>query len=70
MTEKLLSAREVCEVTGWSIFTVYRKASRGEIPGRLKIGKGSLRFRESAVEEWLLGGQSRAASQEVAKSGA
>jgi excisionase family DNA binding protein len=55
MTEKLLSPREICAVTGWSIFTVYRKASRGEIPGRIKIGKGSLRFKGSEVEEWLLG---------------
>jgi excisionase family DNA binding protein len=55
MIEKLFSVQEIARITGWSPFTIYKKASAGEIPGRLKIGKGSLRFRASEVEDWLLG---------------
>lgn len=55
MANRLLSVHDLVILTGWSVFTIYKKSSAGEIPGRVKIGKGSLRFRESEVEEWLLG---------------
>jgi excisionase family DNA binding protein len=43
---------EISRLTGWSPFTVYKKAAKGEIPGRFKLGKRSLRFKESEVMAW------------------
>ena len=53
MAERLLNVHDVSQLTGWSPFTVYKKAASGEIPGRLKIGKRSLRFKQSEVLRWL-----------------
>ena len=52
MSDKLLSARDLANLTGWSLLTIYKKSSAGQIPGRVKLGH-SLRFRESEVEAWL-----------------
>ena len=43
----------VQNVAGWSSLTVYKKAAAGEIPGRVTIGKRSLRFKQSAILAWL-----------------
>lgn len=53
--EKLMSVGNLSEATGWEKPTIYKKAARGEIPGRIKLG-ASLRFRKTAIEKWLLGG--------------
>ncbi len=53
MSDRLLSVHDVSNLTGWSPFTIYRKSSSGEIPGRIKLGKSSLRFRESDIRDWL-----------------
>ena len=52
--ERLISALEVAYRTGLHPATIYRKASRGEIPGLVKLGK-TVRFKESAVQIWLKG---------------
>ena len=51
--EHLLSVRELSEVLSWDPMTVYKKASSGEIPGKVRIGKRSIRFRETAIKMWL-----------------
>ena len=53
MTQRLLSVHDVSDLTGWSPLTIYKKSAAGEIPGRVKLGKHSLRFRESDIETWL-----------------
>jgi excisionase family DNA binding protein len=58
MNNQLLSVQDLARLTGWSQFTIYKKSAAGEIPGRLKIGKNSLRFRASEVEKWLENGAS------------
>jgi len=55
MIERLISVREVSELTGWHPITIYKKGMAGEIPGRIKLGRRSIRFRESEIEEWLKG---------------
>jgi predicted DNA-binding transcriptional regulator AlpA len=45
MAEQLLSVHDLAALTGWSPFTIYKKSAGGEIPGRITIGKNSLRFR-------------------------
>ena len=57
MQERLLSVRDLVSRTGWSAITIYRKGSLGEIPGKVKLGKRSVRFLESAVETWLAGAE-------------
>lgn len=51
---KLILAEDVSNMTLWHLVTVYRKASRGEIPGVVKLGK-SLRFDKAVVERWIQG---------------
>ena len=51
--EHLLSVRELSEVLSWDPMTVYKKASSGEIPGKVRIGKRSIRFKETVITRWL-----------------
>jgi excisionase family DNA binding protein len=51
MTERLLSARELGEVLGFSASTIVDWAEADKIPS-FKVG-GRLRFRLSEVEGWL-----------------
>ncbi len=51
--DKLLSVFELSDLTGWHPITVYRKGLVGEIPGRIKLGKRSVRFKQSEIEDWL-----------------
>ena len=51
MTDRLLTARELGELLGFSSSTVQDWAERGDVPA-FKVG-GRLRFRVSEVEAWL-----------------
>ena len=51
--ERLLSVLELSTLTHWHPITIYRKGLAGEIPGRIKLGRRSIRFKESEIEEWL-----------------
>ena len=51
MSERLLSARELGELLGFSASTIVDWTERGEVPA-FKVG-GRLRFRESEVLTWL-----------------
>ena len=51
MTERLLTARELGELLGFSPSTVVDWAEAGKLPA-FKLG-GRLRFRESEVLAWL-----------------
>lgn len=51
MSERLLTARELGELLGFSPATIVDWAEAGKLPA-FKIG-GRLRFRESEVMEWL-----------------
>jgi len=53
MVERLLSVHDLSGLTGWSPLTIYKKAAAGDIPGRLIIGKRSLRFKQSEIAKWL-----------------
>ena len=67
MLERLISVREVSDLTGWHPITIYKKGMTGEIPGRVKLGRRSIRFKESEIEEWIREGagspQTRAANE-------
>jgi excisionase family DNA binding protein len=51
MSERLLTARELGEILGFSASTIVDWAEAGSVPA-FKIG-GRLRFRESEVLAWL-----------------
>ena len=51
MIERLLNARQLGEILGYSSATVVDWAEAGKVPA-LKVG-GRLRFRESEVLAWL-----------------
>ena len=53
MNGRLLTTREVAEALGLATETVLRRWRRGEIPGGIRLASNVLRFRESAIEEWL-----------------
>ncbi len=55
--EALLTAKEVARYLRLDVQTVYRLASSGALP-RIKIG-GSLRFKKSVIDGWLLQQRSR-----------
>lgn len=54
---KLLTVEEVSQLTGWQPMTIYRKSLEGTIPGRIKLGEKSVRFRENDIISWLRGGR-------------
>ena len=51
--DDLLTASEVAELTGWSVTSVNRWASRGDLPAERKLpGRtGAYLFRRSVVEQ-------------------
>jgi nitrogen PTS system EIIA component len=51
VTERLLTARELADLLGFSASTIVDWAERGELPA-FKLG-GRLRFRESEALQWL-----------------
>ncbi len=51
MTPRLLNVEQVAEMTGWSVFTVRRKARRGVIPA-VRID-GRIYFKPAEVDKWL-----------------
>lgn len=51
MSERLLTAREIGELLGYSPGTIVDWSEAGKIPS-FKVG-GRLRFRESEVQNWL-----------------
>ena len=53
MSERLLTTRELAEYLGLSTESVLRRWRRGEIPGGIRLASNVLRFRGSAIEEWL-----------------
>jgi excisionase family DNA binding protein len=53
VTGRLLTTRELAELLGLSAESVLRRWRRGEIPGGIRLASNVLRFRESAIDEWL-----------------
>ena len=49
--ERLISWKQVCDLTRWDPMTVFDKADSGEIPGA--VWGTTLRFKEEEIEAWL-----------------
>ena len=52
MIEPLLTAKQVAELLGCRVNSVYELAGRGELPSYKVAGVGR-RFRETEIERWL-----------------
>ena len=52
--ERLLTARELADVLGFTAGAVLDQFERGDLPG-FKLPNGAVRFRASEIEAWLDG---------------
>lgn len=52
-TDKLMTIAEVAEYLGLATHTIYQWRYRGEGPPGLRLGRGQVRYRESAITAWL-----------------
>ena len=53
--ERLLTVKEVVELSGLTRRTVYTQMREGRFPTCLKLGERAVRWRLSEIEEWLAG---------------
>ena len=49
--EPFITAKEVAEMTGWNVITIYRQAKRGDLPC-LKVGNSVL-FKRSDIKTYM-----------------
>ncbi len=61
-TEKLLTVDELATLMQQHRMTIYRRSREGGIPGRVKLG-GAVRFRESAIRQWIRESEQRGDEQ-------
>lgn len=53
MTAQLLRMREVEAITGLSKSTIYNYMNDGRFPRPVWIGRNTVRFRASAIQQWI-----------------
>lgn len=51
--ERLLRLKEVEQKAGIGSTTIYRKMAEGTFPQPLTLGKGTVRWKESRIDEWI-----------------
>ena len=49
---EFLTAQDVALLLRYSQKTIYKKVKRGEMPGVVKLGTRTLRFRRVAIARW------------------
>jgi excisionase family DNA binding protein len=53
VTDRLVTARAVSKMLDVSVETVLRWAASGKLPS-IRLSSRAIRFRESAIEEWIV----------------
>ena len=53
MEDRLLTRREVVEITGLSPATIYRQMPKGQFPRQVRVGYRGVRWRASEVFAWV-----------------
>lgn len=53
MNTKILRLKDVLDITGLSRATIYVHMSQGTFPHNINLGKGSIGWVESEVQEWI-----------------
>lgn len=51
--DRILRARQVCEVIGLSRTTLWRRVRDGQFPKPIRLGPNAVGWRASVVFEWL-----------------
>ena len=54
MSDRLLSLPEVERKVSLGRSTIYRRIARGTFPRPVKLGEGCVRWRESAIDNWIV----------------
>lgn len=52
---RLLSIKDVCQITGLGKTSIYKKMHDGSFPKGRKLSEGCVRWLESEVREWIDG---------------
>lgn len=50
---RILRLRQVCELTGLSASTIWRRERAGDFPRRLQLGANSVGWLEDEILEWI-----------------
>lgn len=50
---RLLTMKQVREITGYSANHIYRRMRAGTFPQSVRIGPNSVRWTQHSIEEWL-----------------
>ena len=53
MVNKIYRVKEVCEMTGLPVSTLYAKMLNKEFPRPIKLGRLSVGWRSRDIEQWL-----------------
>ena len=53
MLPKILNVKQICEATGLSSVTIWRKEKAGEFPARRQLGLRRVGWLSREVDEWL-----------------
>lgn len=53
MNTKILRLKDVLGITGLSRATIYVHMSQGNFPHNINLGKGSIGWLESEVQDWI-----------------
>ena len=51
--ERILRAREVLEVVGFSRATLWRRVKAGEFPAPIRLGSRAVGWYQREIDEWL-----------------
>lgn len=51
--DRMLRIRAVCEATGLSRSTIYKKISDGDFPTPTRLSERAIGWKRSVIEEWL-----------------
>ena len=57
--DRLISMREVCEITSWSRSSINRLVERGELSPPVKLGTQKIAFLESDIRAYVASRQRR-----------
>ena len=52
-TDRILRPKAVCDRLSISRTTLWRKQKDGTFPAPVRLGKNSIGWRESAIQDWL-----------------
>lgn len=52
-SERLIRVREVAQIIGYSVTSIWRRCKDGSFPLPVRIGPGAVAWRHSEIEAWM-----------------